>query len=213
MFFNESRIRNILVCKNCKNKLDEARTLPCISTICNNCTRLLKIENNKFKCIVCPRQHYIEDGGLPVNNLIQNLLEEEAIDVSRGRSFEKLKNKIEIIEKNFKEIHTCITSGSDYIKEHYTNLENEIQLSKEETIQAVEEYHYYLSNQIKLCREDHLLKNKNNKYDYNSFNVVLNDLKSFKEKSITYLVNNQVDDDLVDRYCLCHLRSNQLPSI
>ena len=57
MYYNKNAVINILNCKNCLERLDKPKILPCGETICSFCTSSLKIEDKMFKCLVCKQKH------------------------------------------------------------------------------------------------------------------------------------------------------------
>lgn len=60
MFFEESKINDILNCENCENRLDEPRMLPCGKIICTECASMLEIDKNSFKCIQLAKEEVIQ---------------------------------------------------------------------------------------------------------------------------------------------------------
>jgi uncharacterized protein YlaI len=96
MFFEEPKINDKLNCEKCKHRFDEPRMLPCGKTICKKCTFTLEINQNRFKCILCEKNHFIDDDGLPLNHLIYNFLLQNPVDVSRGEYGEKLKDNLNL---------------------------------------------------------------------------------------------------------------------
>lgn len=200
MFFEQLNIDEILNCEKCKHRLDEPRMLPCGKTICTECASSLEINLNVFKCILCDENHFVSENSLPINQLIYNLLMKQPVDVSRGAHGEKLKYLLRRLESDIIKIPNQLHNACDYIEEYYMDLENEIQLSKEELIQAVEKYHGSLSKKIAECRFECLSRMKSNKLDENQIQNsenILNELISFRKEWSNYLRNTNIDDKLL----------------
>lgn len=195
MFFRESDISNIFLCKICKSKLIEPRTLSCGSVICDICSKLIKIHENKYECLVCEKEHITTQNELPINELVLNLLKIEPVNVTRGRSFQKLKSLIKSTEKCCYEIKTCVENTSDYIYEYFSNLKNDIQLNKEQHILELEDYQKSLSKEI----ENYIKCLKIKSFDKKCLDFkVVNELAVFHEMASNYLESNEINDDVVD---------------
>ena len=107
--YDRSKEQNItLKCVFCKLPFDQYRQpkyLPCLKTICSACVLQIENEsiNNKFKCGVCIKYHYIPEDGFPLNNVVYKLTKAEPINESLGKEYERLQlnlNKIDSLARN-----------------------------------------------------------------------------------------------------------------
>ena len=199
MFYKEEDLKEILSCTKCHERLDEPRILQCHSVICSYCAKLIKIKNNKFECIVCNESHYMNDNELPISKEIKKLLDLQPVQVSRGRSYDKLEKTLQAIDSVYTQILSGIKNGSDYIEEYCSNLKNELQLAKEEHIQALEEYNQKMINEIDKYKKEKIAKLETKSDLKNDFDHLLEELKAFSIKSNICLKNNKIDDDLIDK--------------
>ncbi len=54
MFYEESAINQILLCKVCDSKLNDPRLLPCGQSVCGECVaKLADTSNQRIKCLNC----------------------------------------------------------------------------------------------------------------------------------------------------------------
>ena len=74
MFYEEAMINKELNCIKCKQRLDEPRILPCGETICAYCYISIEVNNNKFKCFICKKDHLMQEEGLPINKRLLRIL-------------------------------------------------------------------------------------------------------------------------------------------
>lgn len=199
MFYQESQLNEVLACEKCHERLDEPRNLPCGSILCSYCSKSFKIANNKFKCIICKKNHLIDDDGLPINKQLLSLLKKQPINVSRGKSFEKLDATLEQVDKCYQQLLQGVKNGSDLIIEYCSNLENEIQLDKEQYLLAIEDYYKKLSDQIHKYKQERVDQLQTNPHIKANFNKSLKELKAFHDKWSKYLSNNVVQDDLIEK--------------
>lgn len=191
MYYAEARVNKILTCEKCNERLDVAKSLPCGSILCSYCAKALDIKDLQFDCPVCTKRHSLDGDDLPVNKRIMSLLEEKPISVSRGKSYEKLNNTLKSIDDYYNQLFNGLTHPSDQIIEYCTQLENEIQLSKEQHLIEIEQYHEQLSSQIKQYKQDCLnnIKSKTSEQKalLESFKPILTDLQRFYEEWNVYL--------------------------
>ena len=138
MFFDSNQVNGILVCKKCESRPVDPRLLECGNTICSFCYQSIQLnENRQFKCIACSDMHKMPGKGLPVNKQILELLSLGTIQVSRGQDYNKLQNNLNDIQAD--QILLQYINHPDYIKEHFLDLKNKVQLSIEQVHEKLNE--------------------------------------------------------------------------
>ena len=127
MYFDSKQVNNLLNCIKCEGRLDEPRILPCGNSICSYCSSSFQLANNKeFQCLICNELHEMPQKGLPISKVLVELLSFESINVSRGKAFDSLQQiMIDILKKQ--NVFNRLNNPTDYIKEHFINLRNEVQ--------------------------------------------------------------------------------------
>ncbi|XP_067944213.1 uncharacterized protein [Watersipora subatra] len=71
----DESLLELLKCLVCK-EIDQLRVLPCQHTICLPCVRLVTVEEGRYKCPTCNKEHTIPNGGfdkLPVSLITKQL--------------------------------------------------------------------------------------------------------------------------------------------
>ena len=92
MFYQESKINNILKCQSCLNNFQKTEfsphALPYGNTICSNCILILQDEiimddSKKFKYCLCTKMHVIPAEGFPINKVLADLITEKPCEIYR----------------------------------------------------------------------------------------------------------------------------------
>lgn len=201
MFYEESKILDVLKCKNCNDTFDEPRQLPCGATICSGCAESIEFKEDKeYLCCICDQIHSCLSKTLPVNEIIYNLLLMQPDEVSRGKCFETLKTTLDIILNKINSIKLVLNNSSDKLSNYCADLVNEIQLIKEQHIQSVEDYAKTLIDKIEMYKEHYKTKfeSTQNSFAKENLNEILLELETFHEDWTTYLSNSFVDDEFIN---------------
>jgi hypothetical protein len=134
MYFDSNEVNTLLNCKKCENRLDEPSLLACGNSICSYCLKsiILDINKRKFDCIICDDLHEMPLLGLPTNNLAKQMLSIKGIDISRGENFNILHENLKKIQKKTNNLKYNLTNPNDYLKEHFIELRNKLQLTCED---------------------------------------------------------------------------------
>jgi hypothetical protein len=194
MYFDSNQVNAILVCKKCESRPDEPRLLECGNIICSLCYQsILLNEYREFTCFACLELHSLPEKGLPLNKPIIQMLSLETIKVSRGTNFNTLQETLKIIQKN--QILLDYINHPDYLKEHFLDLKNQIQL----TIELIHEKLDKMNKQF----IDELDKYENQlKYiDLESFRLfkeTSKELQNFNSQTIEVLKKHDLDDETLN---------------
>ena len=116
MFYEEAKIKNVLNCVKCNQRLDEPRILPCGESICAYCHLSIKVNNNKFKCFVCQKDHQMSEKGLPISKRLLDILALNPEEVYRSKEVTKLKEHIKVIQEDINKLSFGINNGVEWSK-------------------------------------------------------------------------------------------------
>ena len=197
MFYEQEKINQIGNCSRCLETLDEPRILPCGETVCSRCLSFIYVENKKFNCIMCSKQHTMPDEGLPLNKTVLNLLSIQPSQVYRSHSVEELKQTLDIMLKKITQMHYSLDHGVDKIKEQCIELKKDVQLATEEAIQ-----------QLIICSDEMLkeidqfeadtrkayTQTENTNHLKEMVDEISKKLKSFHSECTEYLKQAQIND-------------------
>ena len=79
MFYEEEEIQNLIICPNCKKKLNDPRVVSCGQSICQDClTVILNAETNGLHCPGCNDFHAMPENGFMKNQIVSSLIELKA---------------------------------------------------------------------------------------------------------------------------------------
>jgi hypothetical protein len=199
MFFETNQVNDILICEQCKGRLDLPKILPCGKTICSFCAplNLLSTIDNKFDCLVCKNKHEVPRDGLPNNEALLKMLSIKPTRISRGKLFDSLQNSLDDIRKKNSFIEHGINNSNDLIKEYCMDLRSEVQLKTEQAIEQINELNKEIIDQIDEYEQELIEFNRTNSLD--EFNKVSKELESFYDVNNEYLKQFIVDDEILLR--------------
>lgn len=196
MFFEESKISELLKCKKCKERLDEPRIVGCGAAICSACVSNLNINqtSKKYDCVVCSRSHQMPDENLPVSESLLVLLSMQPNEVYRSKSVELFKDSLNDIYSKMNSINYGVNNGLDQIKEYCFDLRHEVQLTTEQSIQKI-----YGTNEKFIKKIDDYEKERIENFQINdqmkeSFIKLIKELETFYYKWTKYLSQIKIDD-------------------
>jgi hypothetical protein len=132
MFIEVSKISTILKCRSCKNPFGQMavpRVLPCGKSVCQKCIETWGCSSNHIQSLscLCSKNHTIPGEGLPINKIILKLLSIPPIQVSRGKSFEQLKNELNKLQAK---ISSLSTDFEIILTNYFTELKTQLKNSK-----------------------------------------------------------------------------------
>ena len=200
MFFDSNLVDNILNCKKCAGRLDEPRILPCGNSICSHCVSSIQVNKiKKFECLVCDELHEMPKNGLPLNKTVLEMLSLEAIQVSRGKVFNALQKILKDIQKEQNLFEHYLTNPTDYIKEHFINLRNEVQLTAEELHEQIDDLSEEVILEINEYEKKLISSNTINLDSFQSFKLIEKQLESFHLQTEEYLKQPKLNDEKLDQ--------------
>ena len=161
MFYEESLIKSLLICKICDCKLEDPRLLPCGVSICQKCAEYIaNAENTHVKCRTCGNQHAIPSEGFPINQLIATLTEIKPDELHRNNHLvTDLKSKIVSLNNKTESVRLHLDIGEAKIKEKCGKVRNDIQLAIEEAHARLDTIHSEFMRKVdaheKVCMENY----------------------------------------------------------
>jgi hypothetical protein len=199
MYFDSKQVNNLLNCIKCEGRLDEPRLLPCGNSICSYCSSSIQLVNNKeFQCLICNELHEMPQKGLPINKLALEMLSCKSINVSRGKSFDSLQQIMIDIQKKQNLFKYRLFNPNDFIKEHFIERRNEVQLATEQFHEQINDINKKLIDEIDEYENKLIDFNINNNLDLESlkyFHDFAQELESFRLKTDNYLKEHSLNDE------------------
>jgi len=212
MFFETNLVNEILLCEQCKGRLDLPKILPCGKTICSFCAPLnfLSTIDNKFDCLVCKNKHEVPKDGLIINEAILKLLSVKVMCVSRGKAFDALENFLDEIQKKHRCIKRGIENSTDLINEYCLELRTEVQVTAEEIILQVNDLSSKIFEEINEYEKELIEFNKTNSKSLDEKSILgISKIKSIEMNSVILSDRNQIKDLML----LCEFPADQIWSL
>ena len=128
MFYEETKINIELNCVKCNQRLDEPRNLPCGEFICAYCYISIEVNNNKFKCFICKKDHLMPEEGLPISKRLLRILSLKSKEVFRSKEIKQLKDNLNVIQEDINKFSCGIDNDIERIKQLCVDLKNKVQL-------------------------------------------------------------------------------------
>jgi len=198
MFFDPNQVNNLLNCKNCNERLDEPRLLPCGDNICSACAQSIKLNGKQYDCLVCSNKHKMPKSGLPKIKAIAEMLSFKTINISRGKAFDSLKINLNDLFNKSNIFKHRLGHRDDYVKEHCNEIRNKVQLATEEAILQINKFNERLIDKVDEYENDLIQLNTNNNELMEHFQKLIDEIDLFNIKTNEYLKEyNLNDDDLI----------------
>jgi hypothetical protein len=143
MFYKQTDIEDKLKCSMCNERLDLAKCLPCMEHVCTICEKSIYTKNdanNKFKCPVYEHSHEKPEIELPVNKLIQLILDCIPVEIDRGDAFRAAKDNLVILKNSMRHLEDKFRNATKLIKNHCDFLRNDVELTTESNIELLNKY-------------------------------------------------------------------------
>jgi len=191
MYFETNEV-NFLICQHCQAQLEGPKILPCGETICSYCVSLIQTNLNIFDCLVCKQQHEMPKNGLIENKVVLKMLSVQPNRVSLMKLLNEIHKKRDLIITSL-----GINNRSHFVKEHFMDLRNDVQLAAEQVILQVNDVSSKLIEEIDQYEKELIEYNDTNSKSLDEFNKLALELKSFHSLNIEYLKQQTVDDQVV----------------
>ena len=200
MFYQESKISQLLKCQNCNQKYDEPRLLPCGKTLCNSCIKSLTSQSTAFKCL-CSKIHQASE--FPINESIKLLMLEQPNEVYRNEQVELLKSNMNTIEFELDDLKYHMDNGANQIIEHCFQLRNQISLKTNndafKIISGMKNFTEILSDKINAYETECLLNFTSDSNEYRrNFNENYAKINKFLIEQKQYLSKFKIDNDEIE---------------
>ena len=211
MFYDEEQIKSVLNCKQCNERLDVPKILPCGATICTFCVSTIKIEDEfTFECKLCNNMHVFPSNGFPTSETILSLLSFKPNEIHRSDAAESLKTTLKEIQNKIDQITFGINNGIDQIKEYCIDLRTEVFLATELAIQQINELNEKLIFEINQYESDCIKAFEEKQHERETFDNLVEELKQFNNEWSKYLKQFKISDNAVIEANETAIRLNQL---
>ena len=114
-----------------------------------------------IKCVLCDETHNLVDKKLPVNAQLNNILKKEPDEIYRGTHHSEALQIIEAVESLNDDLKGLVDNTEMVIKSHFDNLRDEVDISAESVIEAVNSYRSqyieHIDNMQQACFENFFL--------------------------------------------------------
>ena len=197
MYFHKEQILKHLKCENCVNDLVNPRVMPCQMILCKNCYFKILLSMNEIDSTIdciCSNVHKIPVDGFPVCGKLNKLVSEDCVEVSRGESADKLKNKLDSFEKILNMYGFERKNRINKIQDYFKNLRNDLQSTRDSIQSKLNQIHAGLFEKI-LKYETVSLNNltvKKSEFDRN-LNIVVY-CNEFINHWTDYLTSHKYDE-------------------
>jgi hypothetical protein len=198
MYFNKNEVNNILTCKYCEGRLEESKLLPCGKSICSLCVPTIKLnQSSEYDCSACNQKHEMSKNGLPVNEVVVEMLSLQAIPVVKSQDYESLQEILIDIQKKRNLLNICLNNSQDCIIEHCNELRDQVQLAKESIIMKINDLSDVMIDEIDEYKHESMDLNRKNLKRLKRYENVDKELESFHLKTEEYLKQNNLNDNKI----------------
>jgi len=139
--------------------------------------------------------------GLLINKCLVELLSFESIKVSRGKAFDSLQQIMIDIQKKQNVFKNRLYNLNDFIKEHFIELRNEVQLATEQFHDQIDAINKELIDEIDEYENKLIDSNKNSNLDLEllkNFQDFAQELESFQLETDDYLKQHSLNDEKIN---------------
>ena len=198
MYFNKNEVNNILTCKYCEGRLEEPKLLPCGKSICSLCVSTIKLnQSSEYDCSACNQKHEMSKNGLPVNEVVVEMLSLQAIQIVKSQDYESLQEILIDIQKKRNLLNICLNNSQDCIIEHCNDLRDQVQLAKESIIMKINDLSDVMIDEIDEYKHESMDLNRKNLKRLKRYENVDKELETFHLKTEEYLKQNNLNDNKI----------------
>ena len=133
--FKIDQVKGLLDCEQCLQLLVNPITIPCGYSVCKkHLDELLEnsMEENKFQCVLCQRQHVVPIEGFVINRRLQDALEIELNKFKPSQVYENCKMELNDAKDNVAKIEALEKDPEFYIYEYFEEIKRQVDLRREE---------------------------------------------------------------------------------
>ena len=136
---------SLFSCKVCQKLIHEPIFLPCGETVCRSHSE----ETTKGNCRFCNETHLIPKTGFPLNRMVQTMLENKLHTLNiNSDKFTESKQKVEDLNRRFREMDTLINEPEYFIDEYFRELTRQVDLRRERLFESIGQHSDLLIGQI-----------------------------------------------------------------
>ena len=178
------KFRDLLVCKyeNCNKYFEEPVVLNCGKLICkvhiDDLLQINNIENEKFNCKMCKKQHDIDKENFIIHQDMVEFLKENSHLNDKQKEIKKLFEQFEITVNNLNRI---VDNPLNYLHDYITDLKRKVDLQREELKSKIDEIALDIIQKIdnlnEECKKE--IDNLEEKIDIEKYNRDLIDFKLY----------------------------------
>ena len=217
--FKIDQVKGLLDCEQCLQLLVNPITIPCGYSVCKkHLDELLEnsMEENKFQCVLCQRQHVVPIEGFVINRRLQDALEIELNKFKPSQLYENCKRELNDAKDNVAKIEALNKDPETYIYDYFEEIKRLVDLRREEiklrvdscSDEMIRSIENSKENCVRLAKEGRRLK-----MDINKQKKVLDELlerfdrfdideKEFKEiKESVVLLNRSITFKIEELKC------------
>jgi hypothetical protein len=195
MFYQATELDNLLICKICDRKLDDPRILPCGESFCNKCINdLADRDNNVIECQNCQTQHAILDGGFPINNVVNKIVQLKSNEVFRNLLVKDFSQASNLIKIKCERVELDLRIGETIIYEFCDNVKREAQLAILEAHVKLDTIHEEFFEEIKNYETECQLQFKQIQLNKSQIEILIEESKVFYCESVDLLKKFNFDE-------------------
>ena len=130
--FKIDQIKSLLDCEQCNQLLI---TIVCGYSVCKKHLHELlesSSDQNKFKCLLCHKQHTIPEEGFVVSRRIQKQIEIQLNKFKPNQAYEDCKKVLNEARNNIAEIEALQKDPDHYINETFEGFKKQVNIRREE---------------------------------------------------------------------------------
>jgi hypothetical protein len=189
-------LKKIINCKICHQNLVEPVSLPCGETCCKKHQPNLGFGK---LCPFCNKHHLLKfNESFPTNKVVQDLIVNKFAELDFGEDYKQAKQKVSELEQKIKDFAYMNDYPRDFVHEFFRKKRNQVDLTRETMIQAINEYSETLLAKIEANEKECINKvcfwNKK-QHSFVNLTEIRSDLDRW-QKELSYL---KVDQKLWER--------------
>ena len=184
MFYEESLINKLLMCKVCEFKLVDPRILPCGGFVCHNCVEsLTNAGDQHVKCPNCLKTHEQPQDGFPCNQELALLVELKPDEVTRSKQAAEFKSISNLVREKAAQLDSDLKLAETKIKEECDVVRNQIQLAIEQAHLKLDAINKQLMDEIDEHEQECLFHFKEVSQNKAEIETILVQSNEFSDKS------------------------------